>query len=544
MKLSVVQSVDGQKARRKQLLQRRTSGSHPKRLAILVAATLTATTSTAFADAVTDWNQYAVEATKGFEGSESTGAGVTLDTNLGTRIEAIEARAVFDAINSIDHFSGGYYYYSANNTGNAAAAAAQAAHDVLLAELPNPVTDSTAAGWAPVRSWVDGELTTSYLSELGVAATDPGVAAGQAAAAAAIAARAIDNSAPPGTTSAGVTYGTQLTPTTNPGTGIWRQSNAGSPYVNPVTGAPTGFDATGTVIQGKPGIDLNWRDVKPFSLPTQGVAILSRLLPLSPEVGSAEYEAELAYANQIGKDSSSVRTPDETAQALFYKQDAEIFVNEAARIGSAAHGLKLDQNAALFALLDNAVADARIGAWTSKYEQKFRRPITSANANPDGSVTNNYVVFHPLAATPAHPSNTSGHSSTGASAAEILRAYLGDRIKSDGSPVTLGSLPWLKGTNNGTGNTTTRSVSTFTQLQLETGASRLYLGVHYGHDNFQGQLIGLEVADTILRSSDPAAAGLRIPDSPASLFNLERTLLARRDLYGFYGNDAGRRQLY
>lgn len=506
---------------------------------MLIAATSVTTTSLAFADAVTDWNQYAVETTKGFEGSESTGAGVALDTNVSSHVEAVEARAVFDAVNSIDRFSSGHYYYAASSSGSAPAAAVTAAHDAILGEIPNPATDSTAdPRWTSVRTWLDSQLS-SDLASLGVPTSDGGVAAGHSAAAAAIAARVLDGAAPT------TTYGAQLTATTNPGIGVWRQSNAGSPFVNPVTGAPTGFDATGTVIQGKPGIDLNWRDVTPFSLTTQEVTLLSRLLPLSPEVGSAEYDAEFAYASRIGKDSSSVRTSDQTAQALFYKQDAEIFVNEAARIASAAHGLKLDQNATLFALLDNAVADARIGAWTSKYEQKFWRPITSVNADPDGSVTNNYVVFHPLAATPSHPSNTSGHSSTGASGAEILRAYFGDRIRPDGSPITLGSLPWLNGTNNGTGNVTTRSVSTFTQLQLETGASRLYLGVHYGYDNFQGQLIGLEVADAILRSSDPAARGLRIPDSSASLFNVERTLLARREQYGFYGDDTGhRRQSY
>jgi PAP2 superfamily protein len=506
---------------------------HPKKVAAFFAATAVLTTSVAFADPVTDWNQFTVEATKGFDGSETTGAGVTLDTNVSSRVEAIEARAVFDAVNSIDHFNSGHYYYALANSGSASAAAVTAAHDAVLGEIPNPATDSTAdPRWASVRTWLDSQLG-SDLTSLGVSTSDGGVVAGHAAAAAAIAARAIDGASPT------TTYGSQLTPGTNPGIGVWRQSNAGSPFVNPATGAPTGFDATGTVIQGKPGIDLNWRDVTPLSLTTQEVTLLSRLLPLSPDVGSPEYEEELTFVSRIGKDSSSVRTPDQTAQALFYKQDAEIFVNEAARIASAARGLKLDQNATLFALLDNAVADARIGAWTSKYEQKFWRPITSANASSDGSVDNNYVVFHPLAATPSHPSNTSGHSSTGASGAEILRAYFGDKIRPDGSAATLGSLPWLNGTNNGTGNVTTRSVSTFSQLQLETGASRLYLGVHYGHDNLQGQLIGLGVADAILRSSDPAAQGLRIPDSPVSLFNLERTLLARRDLYGFYGRDTG-----
>jgi hypothetical protein len=509
------------------------SGLHPKLFAVAFAAGTTLTASAARADAVTDWNQFTVEATKGFTGSATTGAGVTLDTNVSSRVEAIESRAVFDAVNSIDRFSGGHYYYTAKNSGSAAAAAATAAHDVILGELPNPATDTTAdSRWTAVRTWVDGQLA-SDLAALGVSTSDGGVAAGHAAAAAAIAARGIDGAVPQ------TTYGAQLTPTTNPGIGIWRQSNAGAPFVNPATGAPTGFDATGTVIQGKPGIDLNWRDVSPFSLSTQEVSILSRLLPLSPAVGSTEYTLEQIYVNRVGRDSSNVRTADQTAQALFYKQDAEIFVNEAARLASGARRLKLDQNAALFAVLDNAVADARIGAWTSKYEQKFWRPVTSSNANDDGAVTNNYVVFHPLAATPSHPSNTSGHSSTGASASEILRAAFGDKISPDGKPVTLGSLPWLNGTNNGTGNATTRSVSTFTQLQLETGASRLYLGVHYGHDNLQGQLIGLAVADAVLRSNDPAAKGLKVPESPVSLFNLEHTLAGRPDLYGFYGKDTG-----
>jgi hypothetical protein len=513
--------------------------SHFVKLSLIMAGAGLLSSSLASADEVTDWNQYTVEATKGFNGT--AGAGVALDTNLGTRIEAIEARAVFDAVNSIDHFSSGYYYYTANNSGSAAAAAAQAAHDVIQGELPNPAIDSTASAlWTSVRAWVDAQLAAD-LTTLGVASSDGGILAGQAAAAAAIAARGIDGAPPVPSTSTATTYGAQLTPTTNPGLGLWRQSNAGAPYVNPATGAPTGFDSTGTVIQGKPGIDENWRDLAPFGITAQETTRLSRALPLAPAVGSSEYQAELAYVGQVGTNSSTVRTADQTAQALFYKQDAEIFVNEAARIASSSRSLTLAQNAVLFALLDTAVADARIGAWASKYEQKFWRPVTSLNANPDGSVTNSYAV-HPLAATPSHPSNTSGHSATAASASEILRAFFGEKISTDGSAVTLGSLSWLAGTNNGTGNTTTRLVSSFNQLQLETGASRLYLGVHYGWDNLQGQLIGLEIADAVLRSNDPAAQGLRAPDSLVSELNLERTLLARPDLYGIFGKDTGNRR--
>jgi hypothetical protein len=42
----------------------------------------------------------------------------------------------------------------------------------------------------------------------------------------------------------------------------------------------------------------------------------------------------------------------------------------------------------------------------------------------------------------------------------------------------------------------------------------------------------------LLKSSDPAALGVRPKESLASLRNLTRTLLARPDLYGYFGKDS------
>jgi len=83
------------------------------------------------------------------------------------------------------------------------------------------------------------------LVALAIDATDGGPATGRAAAAAAIAARRLDNGTPV------TTYGAVLNPTTNPGVGLWRQSNAAPVFVNLATGAPTGFDATAALIQGR-----------------------------------------------------------------------------------------------------------------------------------------------------------------------------------------------------------------------------------------------------------------------------------------------------
>ena len=63
--------------------------------------------------------------------------------------------------------------------------------------------------------------------------------------------------------------------------------------------------------------------------------------------------------------------------------------------------------------------------------------------------------------------------------------------------------------------------------------------MHWGYDNLQGQLIGLGVADAVLRSNDPAAEGFRVVDSRVSLHNIENTLESRTDLYGLFGKDTG-----
>ena len=500
---------------------------HLSALSFLVSSVLI---TSAHADAVTDWNDYTIKATKGFDGA--TGTGVTLNSNLSSRIEAIEARAVFDAVNSIDHFSATSYYFSGSNSGSPAAAAIQAAHDVLLSQLPDPtVTGSTAdARWSQTRTWLDTQLSAD-LGALGVAANDGGIQAGKDAALAAVNARKYDNA------SLNTTYGATLIPTSNPGIGLWRQSNGGADKIDSSTGAPTGFDSTGSIILGKAGIDFNWRDVTPFSLTHHQKVKLVAAVPLCPEVGSQEYLEELDYVKNYGQDSSAVRSPDQTAQALYYKIDAELFINEVARIASNARNFSLDENAKLFAALGNAIADTRIAAFDSKYEQKFWRPITAINADEDGAVTNNYAAWHPLAATPSHPSNTAGHSATGAAGFEILRAFFGDKIKPNGAAVTLGTLPWLTGTNSGTGNISSRTVKSFTQAQLENGASRLYLGVHFGYDNLQGQLLGLSVADTIIQSShDPATEGLTVKkDSAGSYSKIKKTLLKKPELYGYFG---------
>jgi hypothetical protein len=59
-----------------------------------------------------------------------------------------------------------------------------------------------------------------------------------------------------------------------------------------------------------------------------------------------------------------------------------------------------DEDARLFALLGNVVADARIAAFESKCEQKLWRPITAINANASGAVTSLLLLTPTLLSQP------------------------------------------------------------------------------------------------------------------------------------------------
>lgn len=138
----------------------------------LVPALLESATIPAAADVVTDWNLITLNATKT--------AG--LNGNLGTRIDAIEAIAVYDAVNSIRQFGTPYHYY-APSTGSAQAAVAQAAHDVLVNYFPAQRTALDAALAASLTNITDGPVGNGQI-------------AGSAAAADIIALRANDGSNP------------------------------------------------------------------------------------------------------------------------------------------------------------------------------------------------------------------------------------------------------------------------------------------------------------------------------------------------------------
>jgi len=344
---------------------------HYQALKIIAAIVFVSLSVIAHGDVVTNWNLIAIKTAKK--------AGQ--NSNYATRTLAIEAIAVYDAINSIKQFGTPYHYYSVpKSPASEQAAAAQAAHDVLVSLFP--------AQKASLDSFLDVSLK---------AATDGPVAAGQqvgsAAAADILVLRANDGAYPDVS------------------------------YSDPTNARPGDYRLTPPAF--KPGIDEQWGNVKPFLLKSNN----QFLPPPPPALGTDEYKKALAEVESLGSEKSTTRTDEQTHIAQFYKQDAELGVNEAARVLAQLHKTSIEDNALIFVLVDIAEADARIEVWVAKYKYLFWRPVTALNANDDGTITNNYSKWTPLISTPTHPDYPSGHSGAVTAGFDVLKSFFGDKDK-------------------------------------------------------------------------------------------------------------------
>ncbi len=146
-------------------------------------------------------------------------------------------------------------------------------------------------------------------------------------------------------------------------------------------------------------------------------------------------------------------------------------------------------------MMNVAMADGAIMCWDAKYEYEYWRPVTGIHrAGEDGNpLTAPDPGWQPLADilappnTPPFPAYTSGHSTFGAAAAEIMREFWGtDRIE-----FTCGSddLPGVF-----------RDFTSLSQAAQENADSRVYLGVHWDFDATYGISSGTVLGDYVFNN--------------------------------------------
>ena len=350
--------------------------------------------------------------------------------------------AVYDAVNAITgQYRPFYYYGNAPRNASVDAAAAAAAHRVLVSYFPSQQTglDAQFAASLSTISAGDGR------------AKDAGVAVGEAAAAAIIAARRND----------GLEANVPYSPESGPG--IWSPT-------------PPAFLAAATPWLGQ---------MRPFTMITA-----SDFRPDGPTLLASErWKRDYTLTRILGGTNFTMRLPSESEIATFWtehtsQQFARVFKSLVDQ-----NKLNVADSARMMAILWTGASDAIIGCYDAKYAYNFWRPVTAygaSGANPDLSAD---PTWSPLATTPNHPEYPSAHNCFTGAVTTLIAGYFGTtRIH-----LAVDSLAFPDGVHTHTFDDTR-------DVMDEVFWARLYAGIHFYHSLEAGRDLGVTVARALLRT--------------------------------------------
>jgi len=413
-----------------------------KRVSLFVPLFAVAMIATAGADEVTAWNEQLWRM--------NLVVGTTPPPS--TRVGAIVAASVFDAVNGIEGRYEPIHVAPAAPAGTSArAAAAQAAYTSLVALLPA----QTAGLTARLRVSIE-EIT----AEEGEAAVLKGTTWGKSVADQIVAWRSTDGISDPATA-----------PNNLPGPGVWRSAG--------------------------PFAAEQFADMVPWVIEDH-----DQFRPDGPPaLTSDRYLTDFNEVKAYGSASSTLRSRDQTAFSFFWNSStAPAIWNQVAVSllkddddGDGGHSGRssrtLVQNARALALLNLSMADAVIGCWDAKLHYNFWRPIAAIReADTDGNAaTVQDAAWTPLIGTPSHPDYPSGHSCVSGAAGAILADLFGERTR-----LRIESDQMLG---------VTRSHPSFLAALEEVKNARIYAGIHFRSACDDGQALGRSVAAYVLENA-------------------------------------------
>jgi hypothetical protein len=391
-----------------------------------------ASSASARADTVTDWDQIAAAALQSPGTATPPGAGQGAPSIV--HLAMVHA-AVYDAVNAID---GGHEPYvsspAAQPSYSQDAAVAAAAHHVLVnGGLGIPAARLTT-------------IEAAYQAALAAIPAGPakagGIATGEAAAVALLAERAGDGRFGPFRFAVG----------TLPGE--WR----------PTAGVND---------------PLAWlKDVRPFVLRSPD---LFRGRP-PHGLGTRAYAADFSEVKALGSAVSAVRSADQTAAAQYWGlSNATGTISSILRSVALGQGGTLADHARLLARAYTNGADALIVTWRDKARYGFWRPITAIHeAASDGNdATQADSGWTSLIAAPPYPDHPSGLSTLGCSVADTMQHFYG-RDQTTFSGTTLGGV--------------TRTFTSFSEVCADIVDARVWSGIHFPFADEEAAKIGRRVA--------------------------------------------------
>lgn len=252
----------------------------------------------------------------------------------------------------------------------------------------------------------------------------------------------------------------------------------------PPTGDPSYWVPTRPGMQA---VEPYWGQIRPFAMYYPDQCAVKHNMPFSTDPNSTFYLQALetkTIGDNLTREQREIAqfwvdTPGESGTpaghwVLIANQLIDVL------------GLKLDRAAMMYGLLNIALGDAFISAWSLKYQVNLLRPETYINQYIDPR-------WNPLIESPGFPEYPSGHSVVSGAAAEVLTQMFGQVAFTDRSSRRHG-LP-------------ERSFTSFEAAAYEAAISRIYGGIHFREavENGlrQGRCVGQHVLNYVLLRSIP-----------------------------------------
>jgi hypothetical protein len=282
----------------------------------------------------------------------------------------------------------------------------------------------------------------------------------------------------------------------------WNQVNdkwAWQPLCVPTP--PPGATSCGGSIQQP--LSPHWQNIKPFAL----TAAYKLEVPGPTKSGSSYSTADIvtALADTSNLDDRKKVTAEYWADgphSEFPPGHWAIF----AQVTSRRRHNTLDTDAKMFFVLGNAVMDAGIAAWWTKYKWDFVRPITAIREHYKGQMITTWLgpnqgyglrpaeqwipYQHLNVVTPPFPEFVSGHSTFSGAAQMALRGFTNSDAL--GAAVTI-KADTSQFESNTPATDVTLSWATYTAAADEAGISRRYGGIHFKSGDLQGRSLGQSI---------------------------------------------------
>jgi hypothetical protein len=363
---------------------------------------------------------------------------IVVESKLGTppaiRVLALVQTAVNDAVRSSEPQPG-------TQPASIDAAVAAANRAVLVKLLPNQQTMIDAAYQAAMAAIPEGGAKAA------------GIAAGERAAAAVFAKR-------PGDVIAPESY---------------------RPHTTPGAYVPTAAAAAPQWSQRMPWLMTSPAQVRPGA---------------PPALTSVAWSRDYNEVKELGAKGSTKRSAEQTEIARFWEYSLPPIYYGVVRSVAIQPDRDVMRNARMYAAIAQAMDDAMIAVFDSKYHYNFWRPSTAIrNGDIDGNdATVRDASWTPLIDAPMHPEYASGHSILAGAVGAVLKADVGNSR----TPVLMTTSPTAKGV--------TRRWTNVDEFVREVSDARIYAGIHYRTTvdvgAAMGQSIGELAASRVLIAAD------------------------------------------